>query len=84
MVKLEYADKEEQLNFEKVFCATKTITWINKAWDLRNSSEALYQIQLTQIMEIFNDGKAILKEFSVLHSSSIQRMLWGYSFENLA
>ena len=84
MVKLEYANKEERLNFEKVFCTENTKTWINKAWDLRNSSEALYQIHLTQIHAQFNnDTEAILKNTPLSHSTNIQRMLWAYSFENL-
>ena len=84
MVKLEYEDKQEVLNFEKVFCANFTKTWINKAWDLRNSSEVLYQVNLTQTKALFDDEKkAILKDIPLSHTTNTQRMLWGYSFENL-
>lgn len=84
MVKLEYENKEEVLSFEKIFCANFTKTWINKAWDLRNSSEAIHQVNLTQTEALFDDTKeAILKEIPLCHSTNIQRMLWAYSFENL-
>jgi len=84
LVNLEYEDKNEVLNFEKVFCADFTKTWLNKAWDLRNSTEALYQVQLTQRNAMFDNSKeAILKDIPLVHSDNIQRMLWGYSFENL-
>ncbi len=79
MVNLEYEDKNDVLNFEKVFCNEFTKTWLNKAWDLRNSSEVLFQVQLTQT----KSEEAILKEIPLHHSTNIQRMLWGYSFENL-
>ena len=84
MVNLEYEDKNDVLNFEKVFCNNFTKTWLNKAWDLRNSSEVLYQVQLTQTEAIFDNNKeAILKDIPLHHSTNIQRLLWGYSFENL-
>lgn len=84
MAKIEYENKEEVFNFEKKFCVEFTKTWVNKAWNLRNSSEAIYEIDACQTQVLFDKTKEpILKEIPLCNSSNIQRMLWAYSFENL-
>ena len=50
MINLKFKDKNEVFDFEKIFCNKFTKAWINKAWDLRNSSEVLYpNIDLKQM-----------------------------------
>ena len=74
-----YQDKSEQWEFEKKFCVDKYEIWKHEAFNLKSSAEIITNVTYDELNDIVPQ-KYITHGF---FSSRVERMLWGFSFENL-
>lgn len=79
---MEYEDKSERWEFEKYICVDKPKLWVNRAVDLKYSSIVLNEFSWNRSKGVF-DKKAPIPDFPAFWTPGVERMLWGYAFENL-
>lgn len=79
---MEYEEKSERWAFENYICVEKPVLWINEAINLRYSAVILNEYSLSVHRAIFDKVPPLL-ELPVFWTPRIERMLWGYAFENL-
>lgn len=78
---MEYEDKSERWAFENYICVEKPQLWINEAINLKYSAIVLNEY-MWSCHPIFDKKKSSL-DLPVFWTPRIERMLWGYAFENL-
>lgn len=79
---MEYEDKSERWAFENYICVEKPELWINEAINLRYSATVLNEYTWNRQKEIF-DKKPRVLNLPAFWTPRVERMLWGYAFENL-
>ena len=79
MVNSIYKDKNKQWKFEKKFCVDKVEIWKNEAFNLKSSAEIITNVTYDE----FNDIVPMRYVTHGFFSSRVERMLWGFAFENL-
>ena len=79
---MEYEDKSERWEFENYICVDKPKLWVNEAVNLKYSSIVLNEFTWNRSKELF-DKKAPILDLPAFWTPGVERMLWGYAFENL-
>lgn len=79
---MEYEEKSERWAFENYICVEKPVLWINEAINLRYSAVVLNEYSWSVHRAIF-DKEPPLLDLPAFWTPRIERMLWGYAFENL-
>ncbi len=74
-----FEDKNNQWEFEKKFCVDKYEVWKHEAFNLKSSAEIITNVTYDELNDIVPQ-KYITHGF---FSSRVERMLWGFAFENL-
>ena len=74
-----FEDKNSQWEFEKKFCVDKYEIWKHEAFNLKSSAEIITNVTYDELNDIVPQ-KYITHGF---FSSRVERMLWGFAFENL-
>lgn len=86
-----YSNKEDDFEFEIYICFEKPIIWTNEAYKLFYSAEVLYEFENLKDKELFDkpENSKLKNLFSndlvekAYFNYRVQRMLWGYGFENI-
>lgn len=77
---MEYEDKSDRWVFENNICVEKPELWISEAINLKCSAIVLN----AHTRNYFDDDKkACSLDLPAFWSPRVERMLWGYAFENL-
>jgi hypothetical protein len=79
---MEYENKSDRWEFENYFCVEKTEIWLHEAINLMYSAKVLNDYTWNLSSELI-DKKNFDQKYPAFWTPRIERMLWGYSFENL-
>ena len=72
----------QEFELEKLICNEHLIVWVAEAYNLADSAEILYVESIKSAMEKLSP-KLVKAPVKLVWSHNVQRMLWGYAFENL-
>ena len=79
---MEYENKSERWQFEKEFCTENDEVWFHEAINLMYSAKVLNGYSWNLSDELLTK-KNFNQKYPAFWTPRIERMLWGYSFENL-
>jgi hypothetical protein len=79
---MEYENKSDRWQFENEFCVEKSEIWLLEAINLKYSAQVLNDYTWNLSHELF-EKKNYDQKYPAFWTPRIERMLWGYSFENL-
>jgi len=79
---MEYENKSDRWHFENEFCVEKSEIWLHEAINLMYSAKVLNDYTWNLSSELF-DKKNFDQKYPAFWTPRVERMLWGYSFENL-
>jgi hypothetical protein len=79
---MEYENKSDRWQFENEFCVDKSDIWLHEALNLKYSAQVLNDYTWNLSDELLNK-KNYGQKYPAFWTARIERMLWGYSFENL-
>ena len=79
---MEYEDKSERWEFENYICVDKPELWVNEAINLKYSAIVLNEYTWNRTSELF-DKKTPILDLPTFWTPGVERMLWGYAFENI-
>lgn len=79
---MEYKDKQDSWDFENFICVDRPELWVHEANNLKNSALVLNDFTDKRLKDLF-DKKSPISNLPVFWSPRVERMLWGYAFENM-
>ena len=79
---MDYENKSDRWHFENEFCVEKCEIWLHEAINLMYSAKVLNDYTWNLSSELF-DKKNFDQKYPAFWTPRVERMLWGYSFENL-
>jgi len=79
---MDYENKSDRWHFENNFCVEKCEIWLHEAINLMYSAKVLNDYNCNLSIDLF-EKKNFDQKYPAFWTPRIERMLWGYSFENL-
>lgn len=79
---IKYENKSDRWQFENEFCTENCEVWIHEAINLMYSAKVINDYIWNLSDELLNK-KNFNQKYPTFWSPRVERMLWGYAFENL-